>query len=161
MHKKCIKCTNSCCYMSDHKKFIKSFSFHSSIERLKLTNISKLDIVWYSQKNAITIFQRYFENHTITTYRQTISWGLLLMGQVLHTHLKFTKVQNFKFTQETSLNYLILLWRQWSKCSKGQGRLLILSWWAKVSETCYLKIYLKPALKVISLKSRPASNSAS
>ena len=48
MHKKTYKCTNSCCHRSDHKKFIKSFSFGKSIWNIwtqiqweaKLTNLN-------------------------------------------------------------------------------------------------------------------------
>ena len=65
MYNKCINYSNSCCYMSDQKKFNKSFSFHRSMKVWNRPITTWLNIVWYCPKKCdndiLTIFWKWYD----------------------------------------------------------------------------------------------------
>ena len=65
MYNKCKNYSNSCCYMSDQKKFNKSFSFHRSMKVWNRPITTWLNIVWYCPKKCdndiLTILWKWYD----------------------------------------------------------------------------------------------------
>ena len=81
MHNKCINYSNSCCYMSDQKKFNKSFSFHRSMKVWNRPITTWLNIVWYCPKKCdndiLTIFWKWYDiryHDILSNDMQRVAW---------------------------------------------------------------------------------------